>query len=222
MPIRILLADDHQLIREGLVALMKTQVGIAVVGQARNGREAVELASELMPDVVVMDIAMPDLNGIEATRRILGNHSRCKIIAISARSDRQSVNEMLKAGAKAYVTKESAFEELAAAIRSVVEGKVVLSPHIADCVAVEYLYGTSSEPSRDAYSLLTSREREILQLVAEGQATKEIAANLDVSIKTVETHRRQVMKKLNLHGVAELTKYAIREGLASLDIKPNM
>lgn len=218
MSIRILLADDHQIVREGLRALVSAQEGMTVVGESPNGRKAVEQVRELRPDVVVMDVAMPDLNGIEATRRILSENPRCRIVGLSMHSDRRFLSEMLKAGATAYLLKDSAFEELASAIRAVVAGQVYLSPRIADAVVEGYLHGTGLGKQPSAFAVLTSREREVLQLVAEGLATKQIAASLHVSVKTVETHRRQIMEKLDLHSVAELTKYAIREGLASIDV----
>ena len=217
MSIRILLADDHQIVREGLRALVTAQAGMTVVGESGNGRKAVEQVRELQPDVVVMDVGMPDLNGIEATRRILAENPRCKIVGLSMHSDRRFLSEMLKAGATAYLLKDSAFEELASAIRAVVAGQVYLSPRIADAVVEGYLHGTSPGKQPSAFAVLTSREREVLQLVAEGLATKQIAQSLHVSVKTVETHRRQIMEKLDLHSVAELTKYAIREGLASIE-----
>jgi DNA-binding NarL/FixJ family response regulator len=217
MSIRILLADDHKIVREGLSALVTAQEGMTVVGESANGRIAVDQTRELKPDVVVMDVAMPDLNGIEATRRILAENSRVKVVALSMHSDRRFLTEMLKAGATAYLLKDSAFEELASAIRAVMAGQVYLSPQIADAVVDGYLHGSGPGKPPSAFAVLTSREREVLQLVAEGLATKQIAASLHVSVKTVETHRRQIMEKLDLHSVAELTKYAIREGLASIE-----
>jgi DNA-binding NarL/FixJ family response regulator len=218
MSIGILIADDHQIVREGLRALVASQEGMTVVGESANGRDAVERTIELKPDVVVMDIGMPDLNGIEATRRILADNPKCKIVGLSMHSDRRFLTEMLKAGATAYLLKDSAFEELASAIRAVTVGQVYLSPRIADAVVEGYLHGTSTGKQPSAFAVLTSREREVLQLVAEGLATKQIAVALKVSVKTVETHRRQIMEKLDLHSVAELTKYAIREGLASIEV----
>jgi DNA-binding NarL/FixJ family response regulator len=190
---------------------------MTVVGESDNGRTAVDQVHELHPDVVVMDVGMPDLNGIEATRRILAEEPHCKIVGLSMHSDRRFLSEMLKAGATAYLLKDSAFEELAAAIRAVVAGQVYLSPRIANAVVEGYLHGASPGKQPSAFAVLTSREREVLQLVAEGLATKQIATSLHVSVKTVETHRRQIMEKLDLHSVAELTKYAIREGLASVE-----
>ena len=191
-----------------------------VVAEANDGRSAVQLAQELQPDVVVMDVGMPGLNGIEATRQITNREPEAKVVALSMHSDRRFMGEMLKAGAKGYLLKDGAFEELATAIRSVVANKVYLSPRIADVVVDDYVRRTPGQAAGDtsAFAKLTPREREVLQLMAEGRATKEIAMDLKVSIKTVETHRRQIMEKLQIHSVAELTKYAIREGLTSLDV----
>jgi DNA-binding NarL/FixJ family response regulator len=190
-----------------------------VIAEARDGRGAVQLAHELRPDVVVMDVGMPGLNGIEATRQITSQEPHARIVALSMHSDRRFMGEMLKAGAKGYLLKDGAFEELATAIRSVVANKVYLSPRIANVVLDDYVHRDASGMSGDtsAFAKLTPREREVLQLMSEGRATKEIAMDLHVSIKTVETHRRQIMEKLDIHSVAELTKYAIREGLTSLD-----
>src|SRR5687768_2276249 len=204
MVTKILLADDHQIVREGLKSLLNSHEDMEVVGEARDGRAAVQMAKELAPDVVIMDLGMPHLNGIEATRQITLREPEAKVVALSMHSDRRFMGEMLKAGAKGYLLKDGAFEELATAIRHVIANKVYLSPKIANVVV-------------DDYVRLTPREREVLQLMAEGRATKEIAMDLKVSIKTVETHRRQIMEKLGIHSVAELTKYAIREGLTSLD-----
>jgi DNA-binding NarL/FixJ family response regulator len=212
----IVLADDHRMVREGLRSLLESEPDMHVVAEAENGRRAVELAAELTPDVLVMDIGMPALNGIEATRQILGDRPGTKVVALSMHSDRRFVSEMLKAGASAYLLKAGAFEELINAIRTVVAQKVYLSPRIADVVVDDYVrHLPKAEPS--AFASLTAREREVLQLLAEGKATKQAAAILRVSVKTVETHRRQIMEKLDLHSVAELTKYAIREGLTTLE-----
>jgi len=219
MVTRILLADDHQIVREGLHSLLAQHDDMEVVGEARDGRSAVEMAKELSPDVVIMDVGMPHLNGIEATRQILNREPGAKVVALSMHADRRFMGEMLKAGAKGYLLKDGAFEELATAIRSVIADKVYLSPRIADVVVDDYVRRTPGTNGGDssAFAKLTPREREVLQLMAEGRATKEIAMDLKVSIKTVETHRRQIMEKLNIHSVAELTKYAIREGLTSLE-----
>lgn len=215
---RILLADDHQIVREGLRSLLQHHEDMQVIAEARDGRAAVSLAHDLQPDVIVMDIGMPGLNGIEATRQITTREPDAKVVALSMHSDRRFMGEMLKAGAKGYLLKDGAFEELATAIRSVVSNKVYLSPRIADVVVDDYVRrNPNSNGDTSAFAKLTPRERETLQLMAEGRATKEIAMDLKVSIKTIETHRRQIMEKLNIHSVAELTKYAIREGLTSLD-----
>jgi DNA-binding NarL/FixJ family response regulator len=219
-PIKIVIADDHQIIRQGLRSLLKSQPGVEVVAEAEDGRSAVKLAAELEPDVVVMDINMPDLNGIDATRQITHRnggqpgHSP-KVVGLSAYSDRRFTMEMLNAGASGFVVKDAAFVELAEAIRTVVSDKVYLSPSIAGFV-VEPAADNGPAEIPSAFSQLSPREREILQLTAEGKAMKEIAVQLDISIKTVETHRRKVMEKLGMDSVAELTKYAIREGLTSL------
>ena len=217
MATRILLVDDHQIVREGLKALLDTQDGLQVIGQAASGREAIELARELQPDVVVMDVGMPDLNGIESTRRILNEMPWARVVALSMHSDRRFLSEMLKAGASAYLLKDIAFEELTLAVRSVASGRVYLSPQIANVVVDGYLGRGGSDQVPGGFAVLTSRKREVLQLIAEGETTKQIAAALHVSVKTVETHRRQLMEKLELRSVAELTKYAIREGLASVE-----
>ena len=215
---RILLADDHQIVREGLRTMLAQHDDMAVVGEAGDGRAAVAMVEELGPDVVVMDVGMPGLNGIEATRQIISREPDAKVLALSMHSDRRFMGEMLKAGAKGYLLKDGAFEELATAIRSVVADKIYLSPKIADVVVDDYVRRPAEggiEPS--AFARLTPREREVLQLMAEGRATKEIAMDLRVSIKTVETHRRQIMEKLQIYSVAQLTKYAIREGLTSIN-----
>jgi len=217
MSIRILLADDHKITRQGLRALLDNQEDMEVVAEAEEGRAAVRLVREQLPDVVIMDVSMPDLNGMEAARRIVGRFPDVKIIALSMHSDSLFVTEMLKSGVSGYLLKDCAFEELARAIRAVVAGKAYLSPSISGIVVDDYVHRlskadfSSSEP-------LTDREREVLQLIAEGESTKQIALKLHVSVKTVETHRRQIMNKLDIHTVAELTKYAIRKGLTSLEI----
>ena len=212
---RILIADDHQIFREGLKSLLEKNSGLRVVGEAKDGFEAVKLAHELQPDLVIMDITMPDLNGIGASRRILQEFPDCKIIALSMHADKRYVIELLKAGVKGYVLKDSAFEELHLAIRNALKNQTYLSPAITEIVVREFV-GEKNEPAaKSVFMVLTAREREILQLLAEGKATKEIAAKLAICAKTVETHRKQIMDKLQIHSVAELTKYAIREGLTS-------
>jgi two-component system response regulator NreC len=213
---RILIADDHKILRNGLSALLRNQSDLELVGEAENGQRAVELAKELRPDVVIMDIAMPGLNGVEAARRIVAEAPGVKVIALSMHSDRRFVTRMLEAGASGYLLKDSAFEELAFSIRTVVEDQIYLSPGITGVVIEDYVQRLSASPSSDA-PVLTAREREVLQLLAEGRSTREIANQLHVSAKTVETHRKHIMDRLKLRSIAELTKYAIREGLTSLE-----
>ncbi|HZN68989.1 MAG TPA: response regulator transcription factor [Tepidisphaeraceae bacterium] len=239
---RILLADDHRIVREGLKSLIEAQPDLEVVGEAADGREAVAKCREAKADVVVMDVAMPQLNGIEATRQIAGDGPGTKVVALSMHADRRFVSEALKAGTSGYVLKDGAFDELIDAIRTVVSDRVYLSPRVAGVVVEDYVRrlpartsgkgsgngngaagpeaapaGAAAQVPASAFDRLTPREREVLQLMAEGFATKEVAHRLHVSVKTVETHRRQLMEKLDLHSVAELTKYAIREGLTTLD-----
>ena len=217
MSTKILLADDHKITRQGLRSLLEKQPDMKVVAEAEDGREAVRLARELHPDVVIMDVSMPDLNGMAATRQILGKSKKVKIIALSMHSDTLFVSEMLKSGASGYLLKDCAFEELREAIHTVIAGNVYLSPAISDVVVDDYLHRLSKTGPSDSGEVLTDREREVLQLMAEGKSTKQIARELYISVKTVETHRRQIMNKLNIHTVAELTKYAIRKGLTSLE-----
>ncbi len=218
MAVRILIADDHRIVREGLRSLIEGKAGYEVVGEASDGREALRLAARLDPDVVILDVAMPELNGIEATRQILGQRPGARIIALSMHSDRNFVAGMLQAGATAYVRKESAFEEIWGAIESVSRGKVYLGDGITGVVVQDYrdLIDAADASQPHGTGALSSREREVLQLLAEGKKTTEIAEALTVSVKTVETHRRRIMEKLDLHSVAELTKFAIRTGLTSI------
>jgi DNA-binding NarL/FixJ family response regulator len=216
MMIKILLADDHKITRDGLKALLENQKNMTVVGEAENGRLAVRLAGELKPDVVVMDINMPELNGIEATRQIVAELPGTKIIALSMYSDKRYVVGMLKAGVSGYLLKNCAFDELVAAISAVMNNQNYMSQKIAGTVMKEYANILETSDSSPA-SQLSAREREVLQLIAEGMKTKDIAERIHVSVKTVETHRQQIMRKLNVTSVAELTKIALREGLTSLD-----
>jgi DNA-binding NarL/FixJ family response regulator len=216
MTIQILLADDHKITRDGLKALLDSQKNMTVIGEAENGRKAVRLAAELQPDVIVMDINMPELNGIEATRQIKSELPEVKIIALSMYSDKRYVVGMLKAGVSGYLLKNCAFDELVSAISAVMNNQNYMSPKIADTVMKGYANILESSDTSPA-SQLTAREREVLQLIAEGLKTKDIAARIHVSVKTVETHRQQIMRKLNAKSVAELTKIALREGLTSLD-----
>ena len=213
--IRILLVDDHKILREGICSLVKGYDDMEVVGEAADGRAALSLVQELSPDIVIMDISMPDLNGIDATRKITADHPNVKVIALSMHYDKQFISEIFRAGASGYLIKDSAFDELEHAVRIVMENKTYINPQIASLV-VESLVSQSSTKDPKAFSLLTEREREVLQLIAEGKSTKQIASDLNVSAKTIESHRRQVMGKLNIRNVAELTKYAIREGLTSV------
>jgi len=216
MSIRIVLADDHRITRQGLRSMLEQQDDMEVVGEAENGREAVALVRKMCPQVVIMDISMPDLNGMEATRQITATASGTKVIALSMHSDALYVTEMLKSGACGYLLKDCAFEELTTAIRAVVSGKTYLSPSISGVVVEDYVHRLSRSGERVS-DVLTGREREVLQLLAEGKTTKQIALKLHISAKTVETHRRQIMDKLDIHSVAELTKYAVRKGFTSLE-----
>jgi DNA-binding NarL/FixJ family response regulator len=216
MSSRILLADDHSIIRQGLFALLEKQPDIEVVGAVENGRKAIELVRELKPDIVIMDITMPNLNGIDATRKIIEQVPGVKVIALSMHSSRRFVAEMLKAGAKGYILKECLFDELIEAIRTVLKGDTYLSHKITGVVVNDYVKRMSPE-YRQETSALTEREREVLQLLAEGKSTKQIAPQLHVSDKTIESNRRNIMDKLNIHSIAELTKYAVREGITPLD-----
>lgn len=214
--VRIVIADDHKLMREGLSSLLNQQEDIQVIGQATNGREAVQLAERENPDVVVMDVSMPDLNGIDATRQIVSRSPRTRVIALSMHSDRQFVAEMFRAGARGYLLKDSAFEELSSAITRVAKNETYIAPKISGFKLEEY---TKNDDRGELLITprLSEREREVLQMMAEGKGTKEIAADLHLSAKTVETHRQHLMDKLDMYSVAELTKFAIRQGLTTLD-----
>jgi DNA-binding NarL/FixJ family response regulator len=214
--IKILLADDHKIVRDGLRALIEKYPSMEIVAEAADGRTAVRLVKELSPNVVIMDISMPDLNGIEAARQIVAENPRVKILTLSMHSDARYVKELFNAGASGYLLKECAVEELVNAIQAVAANQVYLSPRITRVVLSEYL-GKQPISNASVFSVLTPREREVLQLMAEGKTSKEIAYSLDLSVKTVEAHRQKIMEKSNIHSIAELTKYAIREGLTSLD-----
>jgi DNA-binding NarL/FixJ family response regulator len=212
--IKILLVDDHKIMRDGLRSLLKSQPGMQVIAEAVNGREAVRLALDKRPDVVIMDIDMPDLGGIETTRQMCAALPEVKVIGLSIHSEKHYVVNMLRAGASGFLSKDCPFDELAQAINTVVANRTYLSPGIAEAMIEDYMTGVPLTES-SAFSVLTPREREVLQLIAEGRSTKEIASHLNVSVKTVDTHRRQIMDKLKLHSIADLTKYAIQEGLTS-------
>jgi DNA-binding NarL/FixJ family response regulator len=227
---QILIVDDHAIIRNGLRALLSGDGNPELI-EADNGRAAVAIAAERNPDVIIMDLMMPDLNGVDATRQICRHNPDAKVIVLSARTDGRTVRETLEAGASAFVAKESAYEELATAVRAVQNGEAFLSPRISGGLIDGLRRGTSGAPdggsgsgagagspydAGERHSRLSAREREVLQLTAEGLSMKEVAGRLQVSVKTVETHRRQLMEKLHLYSIAELTKYAIREGLTTI------
>jgi len=216
MGIRLLLADDHRILREGIAALLARESDFELVGQANDGVEVLKLARELHPDLVIIDLAMPALNGMEAMRRVLIEAPNMKILCLSVHDEKQLVAAVIDAGASGYLLKDCAFEELVRAVRAVMAGQVYLSPAIASIV-VEGYRAKRADAGESAFSQLTAREREIVQLLAEGHSTKDIAARLSVSSKTVGTHREHIMGKLQLHSIAQLTRYAIREGLTSLE-----
>lgn len=213
---RILIADDHGIVREGLRSLIEKEPDMEVVGEAKDGLETVESARELKPDVIIMDISMPNLNGIEATRLILSENPKIKVIVLSIHIEKHIVKEILSAGAAGYVLKTYLFEELSRALRSVMVNGYYLSPKITNIVVSEYLDDSVKVLPGDKVTL-THREREVLQLIAEGKTSKQIALMLHVSQKTIETHRRKLLEKIEASGVAELTKYAIREGITSVE-----
>ena len=219
MSVKVILADDHQMFREGLRSLMERQIDIELIAEAEDGRSIIKLLQKLSPDVIIMDVSMPGLNGIEATRQIKATYADVKVIALSMHSNRRYVMEMLKAGASGYLLKDCAVKELCEAIRIVAAGQVYLNPRINTLVVNDYLQYLSDNTVAEFAdsSVLSAREREVLQLLAEGKRTKEIASILHVSIKTVERHRQNIMGKLNINSIAELTKYAIQEGLTSVE-----
>jgi two-component system, NarL family, response regulator NreC len=206
--IRILLADDHALVRHGFRMILAAQPDMEIAGEAGNGREAIDLVQKLKPDVVVMDVTMPELNGIEATRRLIELSPRTRVLALSMHKDNVYVREILRAGARGYLLKDSADADLIAAVRAVAKGEGYLSPGVSDAVLSDYRRHVT-----DPLDLLTTREREVLQLIAEGKTNKEIATSLNLSVYTVEAHRGRVMEKLNLHSTGELVRFAVRSGL---------
>jgi len=211
MSIRIILADDHAILRHGLSKSFQQEEGFTVVGQAKDGRSTVELAKELLPDVIVMDIGMPDLNGVEATRQITRECPNVKVVGLSMHSTNKYVREMFRAGAKGYLLKDCPFEELTQAIHTVMEGKTYVSPSVGQTVIEDYV--SNPEDEKSAFHVLSQREREVLQLLAEGKPTKQVAKTLHISPKTVEAHRLRIMSKLEIDNIAQLTKYALQEGL---------
>ncbi len=215
MSIRILLADDHAIVREGLKSLLEREPDMKVVADVGDGRSAVKMALQEKPDLVIMDISMPDLNGIEATSQIISELNRIKVICLSMYREKKFIGAMFQAGASGYVIKNDVTKELIGAIRRVVSGNIYLSPAIAADVVTHFVRDQSPRP-KGAFTELSEREREILQLIAEGLSTKEIASKLSLSEKTVAAHREHVMQKLEMHNVVELTRYALREGISQL------
>jgi len=213
MSIRIVLADDHTILRQSLVKSFNEESDIEIVGEAKDGRSTVELARQLQPDIVVMDIEMPDLNGLEATRRITKDFPQIKVLGLSMHANDKYIREMFRAGANGYLLKNCPFEELVKAVRIIMQGKTFISSSIGDVVIKEYI--NTPEKNKSVFSILSEREREIMQLLAEGQTTKFIARQLHISPKTVEGHRLKMMGKLNIDSIAKLTKYAIQEGVTT-------
>lgn len=215
MSLKLLIADDHQVVREGLRSMLEKHPDFEVVGEASDGKAAVDLYRQLLPDVIIMDVSMPIMDGIDATRQITTENPKAKIVALTVHPERPFMYEMLRAGAKAYLLKNSGFEELTRAIQTVMGGQTYLSPRVASAMVVDLVQPADKE-NEDSKAVLTPRETEVLRLLAEEKSTREIAAHLRVGVKTIETHRRGIMKKLNINSVAGLTKYAVREGLVSL------
>lgn len=213
--IKLLVVDDHRIIREGLVSMLRNEPVMEVVGEAKTGREAILLARKLKPDIVIMDISMPDMNGMDAARRLTSGADSVKVIALSMYAERRFVVGMTQAGATGYLLKECAFEELLRAIRAVAGGQAYFCPQVANVMIEEVL--EKGGPGKGRSRILSSREREILQLLSEGMSTKEIARHLNMSVKTAESHRRQIMEKTGIRSIAALTKYAIKEGLTSAE-----
>jgi DNA-binding NarL/FixJ family response regulator len=216
MAIRIVIANDHRIFRQGLRALLEKEPGMKVVGEADDGLKTIALVRKLTPHVVITDVNLPNLNGIEATRQILADYPAMRIIVLSKHADRNHILNMLKVGACGYLLKDSPLEELVKAIRLVFDGKTYLSPGVTEVVVKDYAR-TDLPPDQPDLTQLTAREREVLKLVVEGKSTKQIAGLMKISVKTIETHRQKIMSKLGTHSVADLTKYALREGLTSLE-----
>jgi DNA-binding NarL/FixJ family response regulator len=215
---KIIIADDYGIVRQGLKSLIEKEDNLEVIGEAENGTEVVEMTGQLKPDLVIMDITMPDMNGIDATKRIISENPKVKIIALSMHSNRKFVTEMLQAGAVGYVLKSYLFDELVRAIKAAEKGERYLSPRITNVLVDDYIGSTSKEDgNRENIKSLTDRERMIIQLLTEGYNIKQIALRLNISPKTADANRRALMKKLQLSSLAELTKFAIREGLTSLE-----
>jgi len=215
-PTRILLADNHKMMRDGLRSLFEKQPGMEVVGEAEDGYSTIAVSQKLLPQLIVMEVGLTGLNGVEVTRRILAEQPLAKIIVLGDRGETKSLIQAIKAGAVGSLLKEAAFDELVGAIQMVMQGEIYLSPALSGSVVEDYVR-RDGDGAVDAFSRLTPREREVLQLVAEGHSTKQIGDRLHVSVKTVDTHRQEIMRRLNLHSVADLTKFAIREHLTSLN-----
>ncbi len=217
MSTRVYIADDHKLFRDGLRELVNKDPNMHVVGEASDGQTVLRDLKKINPDVIIMDVSMPDLNGIEATRQIMLDHPELKILALSMHSDRSFVAQMLRAGAKGYLLKDAAAQELIHAINTVCSNLTYLSPKIAGSIVDSHVRHNTPPEESSAYTLLSGREREVLQMLAEGHSTKKTAEKLFVSVKTIETHRRNIMEKLAISSIAGLTKYAVREGLTSVE-----
>ncbi len=215
MRTRILLADDHSIVRKGLRSLLECQPGMEIVGEARDGREAVRIAEEINPDVAIMDIAMPLLNGIDATAQIVKRNPAIAVIILSMHADEDYVLSALHAGARGYLLKQSADAQTLPAVQAVTRGTRFFSPEISETMLEDYMRFLQQRNLRDSYDLLTEREKEVLHLIAEGKSNKEVAAILEVSVYTVETHRMHLMQKLNLHNTAEIVLYAVRKKIVS-------
>jgi DNA-binding NarL/FixJ family response regulator len=216
MPTKVLLAEDHELVRSGIRSLLEASKDVEVVGEAGDGREAVELATQLKPDLVLMDLAMNELNGIDATRQLSAGELGVNVIMLSMHGDEQYIYESLKAGAKGYVLKSSAFKELITGIKEVCAGRTYVSPSLANVVVNDYVRRAKGERAPSDLDKLTTREREVLQLIAEGNSSAEVANILYISVRTVDTHRHNIMEKLKIHSIAGLTKFAVKNGLSAL------
>lgn len=217
MSIRVALCDDHQIVRQGIRSLLEEQPDMTVVGEGNSGFDAILLATKAKPQIIVLDMAMPELNGIAATRRIAEEHPEVKILALSMYSDQHFVTEMLEAGASGYMLKDSAFSELTHAIRTIMAGGLFISPKLAGHVLHAFSQRAKPVKNRHQKVDLSTREQEILQMISEGKSSKTIAQSLHISVKTVETHRQHIMRKIDCHSVATLTKFAVRQGLTSLE-----